>query len=169
MMIAYTKQSSNPLKLVAMPDDYYWEKYEIDETLQEQFANLGYIVLTVENFETQMAAIDLTAYNTAIAPTPTQVVEKKISDAKDFGESILKEFATENVLMGITQAGKTEAVTRYLHFVEHYIEQGSLYAAINEINTKLTEGIPAELSPFVTTARITVFLNKIKVYLGITI
>ena len=152
-----------------MPDNYFFDKYEIEDARALEFEALGYIVCTEAEFNQTMNAIDLTAYNAAIAPTPQEIVDKKISDAKTFGETILNEFSRDNVLVGITQAGKTEAVTRYLHFVQHYVETGSLYAAINEINIKLSEGIPENLAPFVTNDRMINFLNKIKIYLGIPI
>lgn len=167
MMIAYKPQSQNVDKHPQMPDEYYFEKYEIDDSLQEQFSSLGYIVLSVENFNSAMSAIDLTSYNAAIAPTSAEIVAKIVENAANFGISISDEFKTENVMMGITQSGKTGVITKYLHWVEHFVEAGSLYEAIKEIDVKLTEGVPADYAPFITADRLTTFKNKIKTYLGI--
>lgn len=167
MMIAYRPQSLNPDKPALMPDGYYWDKYEIEDGLVESFVAQGYTVISVESFNSDMSAIDLTAYNASIAPTAQQTVEAVVAAAKSFGEQLVAEFKTENVLMGITQAGKTVAVTKYLHWVEHHTLAGSLYASLEEIAVKQAEGIPSDLAPFVTDARLTTFKNKIQIYLGV--
>jgi hypothetical protein len=169
MKIAYRKQSQNPDKHPLMNNDYFFDKYEIADDQEQAMIDAGYTVLSEQDFNSTMAALDLTAYNAAIAPTSTEIVNGIVERAKVFGDSIAKEFKTENVLMGITQAGKTVAVTKYMHWIEHHTLAGSLYAALEEIATKQAEGLPSDLSPFVTDERLTAFKNKIKVYLGIPI
>jgi hypothetical protein len=110
----------------------------------------------------------LAPYSAApIIPTMQQIVEKKITDAKEFGDKLLNEFATENVLMGITQAGKTIEVTDYLHKLSHYMMTGSLYAALTEIDVILADTNRDHLAPFVTTERMEIYKDKIKQFLGL--
>lgn len=167
MRIAFKTQIENPDKHAQMPDGYVWEKYEIEDNRHAEFEAMGFTILSIEEFNSVMAAIDLTAYNAAIAPTGSEIVNGIVERAKAFGESVAKEFKTENVLMGITQAGKTVAVTKYMHWIEHHTLAGSLYAALEEIAVKKAEGLPSDLAPFITTERLTAFENKIKTYLGI--
>lgn len=119
--------------------------------------------ITPENIQAISTAI--TNHNSSIPVN--EVIEKVIKDATAFGLKLADEFKVENVLMGITQAGKTGSVTTYLHWVSHYCSEGSLYEAINEIDKKLNAGIPADLAPFVTVERLTLFKAKLKAYLGI--
>jgi hypothetical protein len=75
------------------------------------------------------------------------------------------EFASENVMMGITQAGKTKEVANYLTDVARHIQTGSLYEVINEIDRLKIEGLPQDLSPFITETRLDRFKQKILDYL----
>ena len=94
------------------------------------------------------------------------VIQAKIDDAVHFGKEIMDTFKRENILMGITQAGKTKAVHDYLHWVEHYVSSGSLYAGKDQVlNIINANNIPADLAPFVTIPRLTTFVNKILTYL----
>jgi len=56
-----------------------------------------------------------------------------------FGHQVIAEMATENILLGITQAGKTSSVRKASAEVISALSTGSLYDAIAEIRT-----IPAE-------------------------
>jgi hypothetical protein len=102
-----------------------------------------------------------------IQPTMEEIVGKKIVDAQTFGQALLKEFATENVLMGITEAGKTIQVTDYLHKLSHYIMTGSLYAALTEIDVIISDTNKSDLDPFVTNDRMNIYKEKIQRYLGL--
>lgn len=88
-----------------------------------------------------------------------------IEGAMRFGQQMMISYASENVLMGITQAGKTKAVADYLEGVIRYMQTGSLYEVMHEIDRLKSEGIPVELSPFVTEVRLEAFKNKILDYL----
>lgn len=90
-----------------------------------------------------------------------------INSAITFGSQLVISFAAENMLLGITQANKTKDVADYLANVLRYIQSGSLYEVINEINRLEAEGLPSELSPFITTPRLLLFKNKVEAYLGI--
>jgi predicted P-loop ATPase len=88
-----------------------------------------------------------------------------ISEAMEFGRTLVVDFAAENVLMGITQAGKTKAVADYLSDVSRYTQTGSLYEVISEIDRLIQEGLPSDLEPFITESRLIAFKQKIIDYL----
>lgn len=94
------------------------------------------------------------------------IVQKKIIEAINFGYNNTVAFATENVIMGITQAGKTKLVADYLIDVFRYCQTGSLYEVINEIDRLVLQGIPLELDPFVTQTRLEKFKQDIQDYLS---
>lgn len=94
------------------------------------------------------------------------VVQQKIVDAIKFGHNLTVKFATENVLMGITQAGKTKEVSDYLADVTRYCQTGSLYEVINEIDRLIASGIPTNLSPFITVDRLNEFKQSTLDYLN---
>lgn len=105
----------------------------------------------------------------AIVPPPaqsnTEYAQGIVKQAQSFASQIVVEFAAENILMGITQAGKTKVVADYLADVTRYAQTGSLYEVINEITRLINSGIPADLSPFVTQVRLEAFRQKIINYL----
>lgn len=96
----------------------------------------------------------------------TALYKAKIAEAMKFGHDLVIEFAAENILLGITQAGKTKAVADYLEDILRYVQSGSLYEVLHEIDRLMHEGLPAELAPFVTEARLLAFKNKILAYLA---
>jgi hypothetical protein len=95
----------------------------------------------------------------------TEQVRQIVRNAINFGVDLIEVFATENILMGITQAGKTKAVSDYLSDVTRYAQTGSLYEVINEIDRLIALGIPLDLAPFVTVARMADFKQKVLNYL----
>lgn len=101
---------------------------------------------------TEQEMLQLDQYET------TQMVMAKIENAVQFGNTLMIKFASENVLMGITQAGKTRAVADYLADATRYTQTGSLYEVVHEIDRLLGEGLPQELEPFITASR----MNQIK-------
>jgi len=91
-------------------------------------------------------------------------IKRTVQGAIQFGQNLIIQFASENVLMGITQAGKTKLIADTLKDVSYYLNSGSLYEADNAASlVQITE----EMSPFLTPARITTFRNKIRAYLGL--
>lgn len=98
------------------------------------------------------------SYNSQIL----KVVQKAIK----FGNDLIISFATENVIMGITQTGKTKAVADYLADMMRYAQSGSLYEVMAEVDRLIASGIPQELAPFVTEARLTQFKQKVLAYLN---
>lgn len=88
-----------------------------------------------------------------------------VKRAVEFGQELMIRFAGENVALGITQAGKTKEVADYLADVTRYLQTGSLYEVINEIDSLILAGIPSELSPYITQVRMEEFKSKVNNYL----
>lgn len=88
-------------------------------------------------------------------------VQGLVENSMAFGLQLIADFATENVLMGITQANKTKEVADYLSDVMRYLQAGSLYEVINEINSLNTVGHPTTLAPFITTERMNQFKQRV--------
>ena len=103
-----------------------------------------------------------------VAPTPdlNLLGMRIVSQAIEFGNTLIIEFAGENVALGITQSGKTKDVADYLADITRYCQTGSLYEVANEIDRIISEGIPSELDPFVNQTRLTEFKSKIMSYLS---
>lgn len=93
-------------------------------------------------------------------------VKASVQAAIDFGQELILNFASENVLMGITQAGKTKDVADYLADVTRYAQTGSLYEVINEIDRLIAAGLPTDLEPFVTLNRLNAFKANIQGFLS---
>lgn len=87
--------------------------------------------------------------------------EAIIQRAMDFGQKIIKEFAAENLRMGITQDGKTAEVRVKMADVLSALSTGSLYDAIDQANA-----ITDFDAKYVTEARIAAFVAKIQAYLA---
>jgi hypothetical protein len=96
-----------------------------------------------------------------------EAVTQKIRDAVNFFSEIMVQAAGENVLMGITQAGKTKEVADYLADVMRYGQTGSLYEVLAELTALQTAGVPSSLDPFVNYQRLEDFKIKIETYLGL--
>jgi len=87
--------------------------------------------------------------------------EALVERAMAFGQKIIKEFAAENIRLGITQDGKTAEVRVKMANVLSALSTGSLYDAIDQANE--IEDFDAK---YVTEARIQSFIAKIQTYLG---
>lgn len=97
-------------------------------------------------------------------PSLNEMVEATIQRAMTFGAGLIKKFAAENVLLGITQAGMTATVRTNLAQVITCLQTGSLYDAIAQV-----KAVPAESkdATFITDARLLSFVNEIERYLGV--
>lgn len=145
------------------------------ELQNETFSTPLVNVLKINNqavviFENEITAQDQEIVNLIVSQhlvyTQQEQIEQIVKAAISFGQNLIVEFASENVLMGITQAGKTKLVADYLADVMRYAQSGSLYEVINEVDNKITNGIPQELSPFVTETRLLEFKQKVLDYLS---
>lgn len=92
---------------------------------------------------------------------PIGQAHNSIRSMKRFGENIMDEYAAENMVTGITAAGKSEAVLDYFDDVMQALKTGSLDVVIRKLSAKLTAGVPAELSPFVTEFKIQQMISRI--------
>lgn len=93
----------------------------------------------------------------------THVLENIIRPARIFGQTVMDEFIASNVLLGITQYGKTSHVRKAMREVQDALTSGSLYDAMVEIRA-----IPVELRDpmFLSDARMLEAINRIEGYLG---
>lgn len=91
-------------------------------------------------------------------------VQKIVKEAMTFGQQLMVEFSTENIMMGITQDGMTKTVRKNMSQVMSALMSGSLYDAIDE-----AKSIPSQSkdSKYLTDARLLQYVNKIEEYLGI--
>lgn len=112
----------------------------------------------------QQEIIDLINSFQPSIPTGVQIVSKIIEDAIVFGNSLIVEFAAENVIMGITQDGMTGTVRKRMEQVILALSTGSLYDAISE-----AKAIPEQDkdTKYITNARLLQFVNKLETYLQI--
>lgn len=100
-------------------------------------------------------------------PTFREIVDAKKADAERFGKELIELFKFKNIEKGITQAGKTKVVSDYCHWLNHYLEQGSLYAAIEQIDIYLAQPDRGEAAAFVTDERLNYYKSRLQTYLGI--
>lgn len=179
--LEFTKTIANLTKLDSqMRAASYVAKYDSVRTTAQDagkvFVYITSALTTDENTECQGlidAFVDLTTEESL-----AKYLDKKVYP---FVKSLINVFASENITMGITSAGKTEDVLGL--FVKNYdiksnglpislkacLDTGSLYSAMCIIDYMRDN--PTEytgLSPFVTDARLLVMLNKIEIFLGIT-
>jgi len=107
-------------------------------------------------------------YNAPTAAETQAYYAAKLIAATNFGMAMIVEVALSNISMGITQAGKTRAVSDYTAKLQGYLRTGSLYAAIEEIQdlrNDLTRPLLG-LSPFITDARLDEYKAKIQAFLA---
>lgn len=87
------------------------------------------------------------------------IVTAKIRAARAEFIQLAAEVAAENVLMGITAAGKTKLIADTLSNVFLYGSTGSLYEVLNELERlEITE----EMAPFITADRVAQFKEKVQ-------
>ena len=121
-----------------------------------------------DHYEEHLATDSAAAHITTLPPkTPEELAKAAIIEAMEFGSEMMLNFSKENVLLGISQAGKTKPVLDFLLEVKTAMDTGSLYAAIAEIDSLISAGLPAELEPFITEDRLTTFKRNIQAYLKI--
>ena len=135
-------------------------------------------VVQIDNIVPQ-PGIGWTFDNVNWSPPPPAVTQQDtvdmymtlVQNAIAFGNALIVRFATQNVMAGITQAGKTQAVLAYSSSLYTYLSTGSLYVALAEIETMIADTSDAKtaLSPFITNAVLYTYLNQIQLYLGLTV
>jgi hypothetical protein len=102
-------------------------------------------------------------------PDSTAQISNIVNNARNFGTQLMNKFTLENITMGITQVGKTYALTMYCHKLVHFLSIGSLYAGLEEVNNLIADNsqTKTDLNPFITNDRLTVYKKHIETYLGI--
>jgi hypothetical protein len=148
-----------------MPINYPFMVYEIDDTRSSEFVAMGYTVSTLEGFNTYRGAIDISAYQAATAPPVSEVIDSLVAEAAAKGGELVKQFKRENVLMGINSQ-QTVDVTKKCHWMAHFLSDGSLKAAIIEMDILIGQDL-STYSPFLTTARLTTYKHYVQEYLGV--
>jgi hypothetical protein len=98
--------------------------------------------------------------------TSDEYVRSLIRSARAFGSKTIEDFATENVMLGITQDKKTRRVRKIMREVKDSLDSGSLKDAIIEVKL-----IPPSLydSKYITATRLLAHVNKIEAFLGVTL
>jgi hypothetical protein len=156
--------------------DYKFPKALVNlDKLSVELSSLSLVGCSFSSGEVTLhSSVELTPEQLTLAQTvidshvhisAEQAVFQIVSNAIAFGNDLIVRFAAENVLMGVTQAGKTKAVADYLVDVMRYAQTGSLYEVINEVSRLQSLGVPSGLSPFVTEQRLEQFKQKIITYL----
>ena len=114
--------------------------------------------------EADQAAIQL-ADVSFVDNDPHEYIKNNILvPARSFGQSLIDEFAAENILLGITASGLTNQVRKALGETTMCLLTGSLYDAIYE-----AKAIPQGSwdGTYISEARIISFVNRIETYLGV--
>ena len=103
--------------------------------------------------------------------TTTQIYTGVVLAAMTFGQQLMVQFAVQNILAGITQAGQSANLLAYTANLSQAITTGSLYVAIAQIEAMIadTSSAKTNLSPFITNAVLYIYLNQIQAYLGVAI
>lgn len=78
------------------------------------------------------------------------LADKKVKKAIKGANNLINKFCAENIVMGITQAGKTKLLADTLIDVFYYAQTGSLYECLSSLSSVQ---ITAEMSPFLTESR----------------
>jgi hypothetical protein len=160
-MIAYKPYSECPeeLRPPGVLLDFPWQMYTCADTAAAEAA--GFTVLADEDYAALVSSL---ATANATAMTTASIRVGILEPAQKFAAKIIAEFASENILMGITQAGMTGTVRAATTSTIAALVTGSLYDAMAE-----ARAIPAENKDpvFVTDARLLQFINKIEAYLGL--
>ena len=140
------------------------------ETLVGELSSLTYDQIKVKDgkiiINTTVAKTSFDPIVSAHQPSAVNIYKSVVRSAIDFFEDLMVNYAAENITMGITVLNKTKEVADYLADVMRYGQSGSLYEVMHEIDTLIAAGIPADLSPFVTNARLTDFKNNVQDYLN---
>lgn len=124
---------------------------------------ISYVMpLSVDNKKALDQAVE--AHTTT--PTNIELAKARINDALRFGGELFIQFCAENVLMGITQKGKTELVLENMSAINKSIKNASLYETV-----RLLKSFPNDKKDdeFITNARLLKFLNKVEEYLKLPI
>lgn len=121
----------------------------------------------LEADQAALAAYWAAASTATYAVTAQEIVGAMIANAITFGNKLIVDASTENILLGITVAGKTRVVSDYCEKLQTYLRTGSLYAAVEALDVMIADEDrdALDMEPFVTTERLESYKAKIMDYL----
>ena len=147
-------------KPVGIPNEWPAETIELGENTN--LPSEDWVLMTQIELETHKA-IYKSAYDswlqTYSTPNIENLISKRITNAMSFGNKLIVEYGTKNVLRGYT-VQQTRSIAFKLLEVQSLLLSGSLYCA----REALFELTPDNL---VTQADIDEFMAKINTYLGV--
>lgn len=109
--------------------------------------------------DTDVTTLNTVVINHTTAPISSDYVRNKIVAARNFGQYLLDEVATDNVLLNITTDQVASLIIKYSSIMA-MLQSGSLYTALGAMQI-------IEPDDIMTQARKDKYINEIKVYLGI--
>ena len=128
----------------------------------------GWTVVTEQQYDSYVAsfqeAIQIWADWVESRKTMVYIRDGILTPALQFGDELLKEFASENIAMGITQDIMTGHVRLIATNIMDAVSTGSLYDAMSAIRSIPVEEYDAK---YITAGRLLTYLNKIETYLGL--
>lgn len=157
-MIAFKtfEQCPEELRPAGIPLAYPWmESVILDQQHAESLVASGFTLMTDDQYAQYRS-------NIVIIDIVTQAI---INDTA-FGDELITEFSAENVILGISELGKTGDILDILSPVIEALRAGSLIEAITrakEISLASYDDI------FITKPRLLIFINKLEDHLGITL
>jgi len=130
------------------------------------------LVIDITDISPQPAALWQLVGNTLQAPpsNPVSAIDfvrySIYKPALAFSQSLIENYVSENIALGITQAGKTKQVGEKLQKLVYWLQLGSLYEVLSEIEALKVDLDPA-LAPYITEARLNEVKSKVRSYLGL--
>lgn len=167
MSLAVLKYEFVSEKPVGIPDAWPAQIIEIVQGIE--VPGSPWVIMSSQELVAHKAAhqAEYDIWENAYFATPqTVIIEDIILKAQAFGRGLIVQVARENIMMGITQYGKTRAVADYCEKVQGYLMNGSLYAAIEQLDAMIADTNKSSLAPFITNQRLTSCKNQIQDYVG---
>lgn len=161
-------------------DQIALEKLNLDklaQEIQDSEISATFIRIKVSNsdfivvFSSNLSSSDIEVLDALVlnhdALSAQEKAEASIKNAIAFFNSLLVKFSAENTINGIVNEQKCKVVADYLKDAILYGQVGSLYQVIIEIDALILAGVPAELSPYVTSEKLNFLKQSIETYLGV--
>jgi hypothetical protein len=147
----------------ALPEGFEWISIP-EELLSEEPRFLEEVDGVVQKKATADADKAKEATQIAVKAAIDLATQIAVKAAIDFGSQLLVDFASENIILGITADNMTKTVRQNMSEIILALQTGSLYDAIDEI-----DAIPAESKDgkYITDARLQEYRDKITNFLGI--
>lgn len=180
--------ANTALQMHFTSDPYAIPMHEVTEEVEQQASDEDGVLLTDENGDPIMETIEVTRTeptgepsiaeqvvdmwaaiesNSQMATDYTLKAQKaamtiRVGAAIKFGNDLLTEFSTENLLMGITADGDTEEVLDTMAPIMAALQSGSLTVAI-----KRAKAISNYDAKYITAVRLLKYVNKIEVFMSL--